>query len=301
METMNNMIPRILAAAILSIAVAMQIAACGSTKGREKALRIAANNGETEKVKRLLWLRADVNAANEQGHTALMAAARYSHSDVVEILVEHGADIHAKTASGSTALIEVVVWNWGSGGSVEVLRRRKKIVNLLVDNGADVSEAVRGCWGGDTEIMRILLEAGADPNVRASREWTPLMRVSMGGYVESAKLLIEYGADLDAKQDMGESALSLAVEHCEPEVVALLLESGAKIDFDVNEFLRNPPSGFFEQKKFSEVIRALRKAGVEIDYGQIPMWDDSYVGPLLDSEETRRREQAQPFLQFPIE
>ena len=301
---------RILIVIVLSLVILAQITGCESAEDRERALWIAANNGrieEIEEVERLLRRGTDPNAKNESGATALMRAAHFARSEVVKLLIEYGADVNAKTDKGKTALFEVVLWDWEGQ---DTLRCRKEIVELLIASGADVnartihgSTPVAACAGNedDAEILRILLENGAVPSTIGYRGWTPLMEASMVGTVESVRLLIEYGADLDVKQDMGESALSLAAQHCHPEIVEVLLKAGASTDFDVDNFLQNPPFGIFALQRFSKVVYLLEKAGVEIDFGLIPTEDVNYAEPLLDEEDSAYRDQVQSSLQFPLD
>ncbi|MBR1604047.1 MAG: ankyrin repeat domain-containing protein, partial [Synergistaceae bacterium] len=57
-----------------------------------------------EVIKLLIDAGADVNARNEDGKTALMAAARYNQNpEVIETLVDVGADVNARNEDGETA------------------------------------------------------------------------------------------------------------------------------------------------------------------------------------------------------
>ena len=60
--------------------------------------------GGTDVVKLLLAESADVNAADEDGYTALMGASLDDHHEVVKILLEHGAQMEAKDNKDKTAL-----------------------------------------------------------------------------------------------------------------------------------------------------------------------------------------------------
>jgi len=91
---------------------------------KSMSLRIAANSGRLEEVKRLLNEGADVNARAMNGMTPLILAAWMGHTEVVELLLRHGADINAKTNTGSTAL------------KLATERGHEKIVALLRKYGA---------------------------------------------------------------------------------------------------------------------------------------------------------------------
>ncbi|MBT8398240.1 MAG: ankyrin repeat domain-containing protein [Gemmatimonadetes bacterium] len=60
------------------------------------------------------------------------------------------------------------------------------------------------------ELVRLLLDAGADPNVVQAGGWTPLHQAAAHGREECAKLLLEHGASLTAKSDDGRTPLEMA-------------------------------------------------------------------------------------------
>lgn len=91
---------------------------------KSMALRIAANAGNLEEVKRLLSGGADINASAENGMTPLILASGQGHTKVVELLLRKGADVNAKTNIGTTAL------------KFATDRAHKKVIALLRKHGA---------------------------------------------------------------------------------------------------------------------------------------------------------------------
>jgi uncharacterized protein len=93
---------------------------------------------------------------------------------------------------------------------------------LLIERGAEVDAFGRGWMTGtamhsavsrlQSDVVRILLEAGANPNVRQSAGWTPLHAAAMNGDVMSVELLLASGADPAATNDEGRSVIDLATE-----------------------------------------------------------------------------------------
>ena len=93
---------------------------------------------------------------------------------------------------------------------------------LLIERGAEVDAFGRGWMTGtpmhsavsrlQSDVVRILLEAGANPNVRQSAGWSPLHSSAANGDVASLELLLASGADPTATNDEGRSVIELATE-----------------------------------------------------------------------------------------
>src|SRR5262245_851364 len=75
------------------------------TKDGSTPLINASLNGHTEVVKALLGAGADINAKDMASRTALLQAARYVHIETMEALIAAGADVNAKNNDGRTAVI----------------------------------------------------------------------------------------------------------------------------------------------------------------------------------------------------
>ena len=99
---------------------------------------------------------------------------------------------------------------------------RYEAAALLIERGAEVDAFGRGWMTGtamhsavsrlQSDVARILLEAGANPNVRQSAGWTPLHAAAMNGDLTSVELLLASGADPTATNDEGRSVIDLATE-----------------------------------------------------------------------------------------
>ncbi|MGB2713787.1 MAG: ankyrin repeat domain-containing protein [Vicinamibacterales bacterium] len=110
----------------------------------------------------------------------------------------------------------------------------------------------RACVDGDDISVRMLLEAGADPNgVRdyaafhrskyqfgVEPSW-PINQAAVGGHTDVVRLLLRAGAKVDAPEDEGQTALTLAATKGHLDVVRLLLEAGADKSY------RGPGAGGF--------------------------------------------------------
>jgi ankyrin repeat protein len=110
----------------------------------------------------------------------------------------------------------------------------------LVERGAPVDGISRygstplytAAVDGKAEIVRMLLEAGADPNKESAGEsdGTPLCAAASWGYAEVVRLLLQYGADpnrIERPDEFPMTALAWARRNHHDEVAHLLLENGA--------------------------------------------------------------------------
>ena len=98
--------------------------------------------------------RADIEAKDKYGNTALMRASFWGHKEVVKILLENGADIEAKDESGITVLMQAS------------LQGHEEVVKILLKKGADIE--AKDKYGNTTlmlasgwdheEVVKILLE-----------------------------------------------------------------------------------------------------------------------------------------------
>jgi ankyrin repeat protein len=156
--------------------------------------------GYTDMVKLLLSYHPDVNIQDKvYGNTALIAAAGVS-KEVVELLLENGADIHISGFNGTTAFVASIT-------GVLADRVTTDIASLLLSKGADINHP-------------LALEGGEG--------MTCLMMVVKNERMDLVKFLIENGADVNIKAKDGSTALSIALENGYTDIVNYLKEHGAE-------------------------------------------------------------------------
>ncbi|HXD75548.1 MAG TPA: ankyrin repeat domain-containing protein [Vicinamibacterales bacterium] len=156
----------------------------------------AAMRGDTAAVRALIGRKADVNAPQNDGSTALHWAVYRGDRDLVQMLVRAGADPKAATREGVTPL-----WLASVNGDAKVL-------SVLIEGGADANEKLPAgrsplmiaARTGNVDAMKVLLDHGADPNAKETlRGTTPLMWAADEGHSAAIKLLLDRGADLKAR------------------------------------------------------------------------------------------------------
>ena len=160
----------------------------------DERLAQAAAQADLQLVRQLLAARADVNAADADGTTALHWAVWADHPETVEELLRAGAAATSPNAFGVTPIY---------------------------------TAAERG----NAKIIRRLLAAGATANGTDRSGETVLMAAVRSGSVDAVTALAEAGADVNAADpQLGHSVLMLAVRSDNAPIVKLLLTRGAKFD-----------------------------------------------------------------------
>jgi uncharacterized protein len=183
------------------------------------ALINAAARGHLEVVNALLAGGADVNIKDKSGRTALFHALEARYDEVSDALVaQPKLDLNARGLNGVTALM-TYVW-----------RERPDIVKQLLDRGADANlkdndgdTALHGAAQlSNVEPLRLLLTKGAKPNERNKVGGTPLMWAAVHGNDEAVKELLKAGADPNLKDEDGVTAHAWAVRNNRTSTAQLL-------------------------------------------------------------------------------
>jgi ankyrin repeat protein len=198
--------------------------------GPAAVLADAAEQSDRGKVLALLKQRADVNAPQADGMTALHWAVHHSDVEMVTHLMRAGANVNAATRYGVTPL------------SLACTNGNPAIVSALLDGGADANLALPGgetplmtaARTGSLEAVRALLARGALVDAKdTARAQTALMWAAAEGHAAVVRALVAAGADLRARVPSGLTPFLFAVREGRLEVVRVLLEAGA----DVNEII----------------------------------------------------------------
>ncbi|HET9467344.1 MAG TPA: ankyrin repeat domain-containing protein [Vicinamibacterales bacterium] len=208
-------------------------------RGGSTPLMHATTVGSIEAMTLLADRKANVNAVNDAGLTALMMAV--TDIEKVRLLLDRGADVNAVSKRGRTALMLAAASD-NSAAIVRLLMARganAKAVDVM--KGTALHQAVRG---GDIETIRMMVDAGLGVNDADFAGFTPLMGAAFTGSVAAAKLLIAKGANVNAvsgdgsfqKVKMGTIALGnwtpllAAASSGPPDMIALLLDAGADVN-----------------------------------------------------------------------
>jgi len=112
----------------------------------------------------------------------------------------------------------------------------EQILNILLEAGADpnvegtngVNELYPFAAAGDTELVRFMLKSGTDPSIRTNFNWAPLHWAASNGNLECVKLLVNAGADVNPMSDQNTTLLDLAINENQLAIIEVLSCARAK-------------------------------------------------------------------------
>ena len=212
----------------LSVTVLLLTAASTAAAANSRApLADAVEKMDGPKIRALLKERADVNAPQVDGTTALHWAAYKNDVATAELLLGAGANVKAATRYGVTPLS-------------------------------------LACTNGSAPMVDLLLKAGADPNASLPGGETPLMTAARTGSLAVVKTLLARGALVDGKDDRrGQTALMWAAAEGHADIVETLIDGGA--DFRARLASGFTPLLFAVREGSTAVVDILLKAGVDVN------------------------------------
>jgi ankyrin repeat protein len=191
--------------ALLLLCTTSAVFAAGSADVADAVMR-----GDQAALRKLLQQKADVNAAQIDGATALHWAVYRDELDTVRLLVKAGATAEAANREGITPLYLASVY-------------------------------------GKAAMMETLLKGGANAKQKGPHGETLVMLAARSGNPDAIKLLLHAEADVNAKEPVrGTTALMWAAEQKHPEAVKALLDGGA--DYAAKSGGAGLPRNYMAQK-----------------------------------------------------
>lgn len=197
----------------------------------DRALIRAAERGDAREVERLLESGASASARDQSGRTALVAAAYGNEVRVAELLVDAGADVNAKDDTEQSAYL---ISTSEVGDDPRLLRLTlRNGADVASLDSYDGTGLIRASERGYVGIVRELLKTDVDVDHVNNLEWTALLEAIVLGdggenHTEVVRLLVGAGADVNLADGDGVTPLQHARGRGFEEISRILEGAGAR-------------------------------------------------------------------------
>lgn len=245
------------------------------TPGAKTPLLYAAREGHQDIASLLLAHGAELEKADADGITPLLMAILNGRIDVANFFIEQGANVNASDWYGETPLWSAVdIRNLDVAGPTRDNGVDRKaafaLIQTLLDRGANPNARtkesppqrrwitrlgslswvdftgqtpfLRAALAGDVDVMQLLLDHKADPNIKTFNGTTPLMAAAGVNWTVSqtydegpekllaaVQLAQSLGNDVNAANDMGVTALHGAANRGSDDIIRFLVAKGATL------------------------------------------------------------------------
>ncbi|XP_063118942.1 protein phosphatase 1 regulatory subunit 12A isoform X10 [Rattus norvegicus] len=199
------------------------------------ALHQACIDDNVDMVKFLVENGANINQPDNEGWIPLHAAASCGYLDIAEFLIGQGAHVGAVNSEGDTPLdiaeeeaMEELLQNEVNRQGVDIEAARKEEERIMLRdarqwlNSGHISDVRHAKSGGTalhvaaakgyTEVLKLLIQAGYDVNIKDYDGWTPLHAAAHWGKEEACRILVDNLCDMETVNKVGQTAFDVADE-----------------------------------------------------------------------------------------
>ncbi len=225
--------------------------------------------------------KIDINAETWSGHNALMDAAEAGSLDALNILIEAKANLNAQEKEhGWTAVMNAVVSK----------KDDTKALKILIDAGADLDLKTKdgktalmiAARRGKIDALKMLIAAKAGLNHQDNDGRTAIMNALIHAHSEAFKLLIEAGADLNLQELKGNTALVIATDYGDEEALKMLIDASA--DVTIKNNAGKTPAQIAHEKRYTSFVELLQQAVIPkgLTAEETKAFIDAYNMPIED-------------------
>jgi len=218
------------AAKILSVLASLCGLSAAVTQAQtDTSLHAAVRSGDAAAVQRLIGSGAALDARDAQRQTPLLLAVQGSLSDITRLLIEAGADINAQASNQDTPWLLA-----GARGQADSLGLMiPKGPDLAIRNRFGGNALIPACERGHVEAIRVLLTTRIDVNHINNLGWTCLLEIVILGdggrrHQEATRLVLAAGADPNIADKDGVRPLAHARARGQADVARLIEAAGGR-------------------------------------------------------------------------
>ncbi|KAM9311186.1 protein phosphatase 1 regulatory subunit 12A [Gastrophryne carolinensis] len=262
------------------------------------ALHQACIDDNIDMVKFLVENGASINQPDNEGWIPLHAASSCGYLDIAEYLISQGANVGAVNSEGDTPLdiaeeepMEELLQNEINRQGIDVEAARKEEERIMLRdarqwlNSGQINDSRHPKSGGTAlhvaaakgyaEVLKLLIQAGYDINVKDYDGWTPLHAAAHWGKEEACRILVEHLCDMDAVNKVGQTPFDVGDEDIlgyleelqkkqklllsEKQEKSPLIESSTTDNNQSLKTLKNKETFIIEQEKALSTIDSLEQ------------------------------------------
>ena len=212
------------------------------------------------KIMQMIIDKVDKKLINDslEGKTPLIIAVGNSYIDTAKILIENGANINAVDIEGWSALSYAI-----NNGDIEIakllLENKVKIKDeLLIEIKSPIVES-------RINIMKLLIENGANINYTDENGFNPLNIAIESGDMELTKFLITNGANVNSLMQDGVSLIGYAIAQNNMDLLQILIENGANVNYTNGDSWADTPLKTASRLGLDNVVRILLTRNADIN------------------------------------
>lgn len=223
--------------------------------GMNKPFRIAIKKGHFELVKYLIDQGISIHSQEPRELSYIALAAKYGHLSLVQLFLEKKAKINALSSCERKSPLHYALLAFTGPNSLQ-------IVKLLIDAGADVNAEtsegltplhIAACEGSSL-CLQMLIEAGAKIDHVDEKGKTALHKAVSRAREDSVRVLLDCGANFEYETHKGDTALTVALKNGNLRIAQMLLKAGGDINkedsFGICPLLKAVASGDLNMGKF---------------------------------------------------
>ncbi|XP_043564701.1 protein phosphatase 1 regulatory subunit 12A isoform X3 [Chiloscyllium plagiosum] len=264
-------------------------------------------------VKFLVEHSANINQPDNEGWIPLHAAASCGYADIAEYLISHGANVAAVNSEGETPLdiaeeeaMEELLQEEISRQGVDIEAARKEEERIMLRdarqwlNSGQISDNRHPKSGGTalhvaaakgySEVLKLLIQAGYDVNIKDYDGWTPLHAAAHWGKEETCRILVESFCDMEMINKVGQTAFDVADE----DILGYLeeLQKRQNLLFREKQANKSPLIESTATMENNQELKPIKSKETLLNEQKVPVHIESLEQEKVDDEEEGKKDDS---------